>query len=49
MEEGKQNKKKSGRELARRRKNLDEENLKRKKFSGFRAFWENFGKQSFFT
>ena len=49
MEEGKQNKKKSGRELARRRKNLDEENFKKKKFSGFRAFWENFGKQSFFT
>ena len=49
MEENKSLRKKSGRKLARRRKGLEEGNIEFENFSGFRGFWENFGKQGFFT
>ncbi len=49
MEENKSLRKKSGRKLARRRKGLEEGNIDTESFSGFRGFWENFGKQGFFT
>jgi hypothetical protein len=49
MEENKILRKKTGRDLARRRKSLEEGNEDGKKFSGFRAFWERIGKQGFFT
>ena len=49
MEENKSSRKKSVRELARRRKSLEEGNDDIKQFKGFRLFWESFGKQGFFT
>lgn len=49
MEENKTLRKKTGRDLARRRKSLEEGNENGQNFSGFRAFWEKFGKQGFFT
>ena len=49
MEENKSLRKKSGRELARRRKSLEEGKDGAKMLSGFRGFWENLGKQVFFT
>ena len=49
MEENKSLRKKSGRKLARRRKGLEEGKIEFESFSGFRGFWENFGKQGFFT
>lgn len=49
MEENKASRKKTGRDLARRRRSLEEGNEDGRNFSGFRAFWEKFGKQGFFT
>ena len=49
MEENKSLRKKRGRELARRRKGLDEGKENNTEFNGIRGFWEKFGKQFFFT
>ncbi len=49
MEEKKSLRKKRSRELARRRKGLDEGNEDDINFQGLRGFWEKFGKQGFFT
>ena len=49
MDENRLIRKKSGRELARRRKGLEEANEGQVEFKGFRKFWEKFGKQFFFT
>ena len=49
MDENRIIRKKSGRELARRRKGLEEANEGQVEFKGFRKFWEKFGKQFFFT
>ena len=49
MEENKSLRKKRGRELARRRKGLDEGKEDNTEFKGIRGFWEKIGKQFFFT
>ena len=49
MEEKKSLRKKRSRDLARRRKGLDEVNEDEVDFQGLRGFWEKFGKQGFFT